>query len=148
MEIRKAVRNDLPSLSKLFNGYRIFYGKNPDYDGAKKFLEERMAENDSEIYVSDEEGELSGFVQLYPLFSSTRMKKFWILNDLFVEADHRGKGISIKLIARAKQLVRETRACGMFLETGKTNDIGNSLYPKTGFQLNETANFYEWEVDT
>ena len=81
---------------------------------------------------------------MYPLFSSTRMKKFWLLNDLFVNSNHRGKGVSIGLIEKAKQLVKETNACGMSLETEKSNLIGNNLYPKTGFELNESCNFYEW----
>jgi len=32
----------------------------------------------------------------------------------------------------------------MYLETDKTNLVGNNLYPKTGFKLNSTTNFYEW----
>ena len=55
----------------------------------------------------------------------------------------RGNGISVALIQKAKTLVVETNACGMYLETDKTNRIGNKLYPKTGFKLNTTANFYE-----
>jgi len=34
----------------------------------------------------------------------------------------------------------------MFLETEKPNLIGNKLYPKTGFELNEGSNFYEWNT--
>ena len=65
------------------------------------------------------EHQLVGFVQLYPLFSSTRMEKLWLLNDLFVDPDYRGKGISKGLINKAKELVEESDACGMFLETEK-----------------------------
>lgn len=72
------------------------------------------------------------------------MKKFWLLNDLFVAEDQRVKGISISLIEKAKELVKETNACGMFLETEKSNAIGNQLYPRAGFKLNETSNYYEW----
>ena len=87
---------------------------------------------------------LVGFVQLYPLFSSTRMKKLWLLNDLFVNPEFRSKGVSVNLIDKSKQLVKETKACGMFLETEKSNFIGNNLYPKTEFKLNEGSNYYEW----
>jgi hypothetical protein len=31
------------------------------------------------------------------------------------------------------------------LETAKTNEIGNSLYGKTGFQLNTEHHFYYWD---
>lgn len=91
------------------------------------------------------EGEMAvGFVQLFPLFSSTRLARYWLLNDLFVHPDQRGKGVSKALIERAKVLSRETNACGMYLETGKDNNIGNKLYPATDFKLMDSVNFYEW----
>jgi len=145
MKVREAVHTDLEKLGSLFNGYRVFYKKESDIEAAKAFLSERLKNKDSEIYVCENEEEsLLGFVQLYPLFSSTRMKKLWLLNDLFVDPASRGKGVSKHLIERAKKLVEESSACGMFLETGKSNFIGNSLYPKTGFELNKGSNFYEW----
>ena len=144
MNYRKATDKDLDQISALFDSYRVFYKKETNLEEAKAFISERINNNDSEIFVAEHESELVGFVQLYPLFSSTRMKKFWLLNDLFVNSEQRGKNISIGLIEKAKQLVKETNACGMYLETEKSNIIGNNLYPKTGFILNESSNFYEW----
>lgn len=144
MNYRKATDKDLDQISVLFDSYRVFYKKETNLEEAKAFISERINNNDSEIFVAEHESELVGFVQLYPLFSSTRMKKFWLLNDLFVNSEQRGKNISIGLIEKAKQLVKETNACGMYLETEKSNIIGNNLYPKTGFILNESSNFYEW----
>ena len=77
-------------------------------------------------------------------FSSTRVSKYWLLNDLFVDIKKRGKGYSKLLIDRSKELVIESKACGMMLETEKSNDIGNMLYPSTGFKKNKLSNFYEW----
>jgi len=48
------------------------------------------------------------------------------------------------LIEKAKNLVEMSDAFGLFLETEKSNLIGNNLYPKAGFKLNEDSNFYEW----
>lgn len=146
MNYRKAENRDLDKVTQLFDQYRLFYGKKTDLKGAKKFLTERVSKNDSEIYIAENpENKILGFVQLYPLFSSTRMRKFWLLNDLFVDPDHRSEGIAIELINKAKELVRSTDACGMYLETEKSNVIGNKLYPKTGFKLNTDCNFYEWD---
>lgn len=145
MKIRKVEKSDLMQLSELFDGYRVFYRKESDIEGATAFLTERLEEKDSEIFVAENDGQkLAGFVQLYPLFSSTRMKKLWLLNDLYVNPEYRGQQVSKMLIERGKQLVKETAACGMFLETEKSNLIGNNLYPKTGFKLNEGSNYYEW----
>ena len=147
MNYRKATSKDLKQLSLLFDGYRIFYRKESDITSAQEFLSERISQNDSVIFVAeDSNGKLLGFTQLYPLFSSTRMQKAWLLNDLFVNPDARGKSVSKGLIKKAKDLARETGAYGFFLETEKTNAIGNKLYPSVGMQLNEGSNYYEWTV--
>ena len=144
MQIREAKLSDLENLSDLFNSYRMFYGKKSDLKVAEEFLRSRIENKDSKIFVCDLNNELSGFVQLYPIFSSTRVSKYWLLNDLFVDIKKRGKGYSKLLIDRSKELVIESKACGMMLETEKSNDIGNMLYPSTGFKKNELCNFYEW----
>ena len=144
MRVREAKLSDLKNLSVLFNSYRMFYGKKSDLKVAKEFLRSRIEKKDSKIFVCDFNNELSGFVQLYPLFSSTRVSKYWLLNDLYVDVNKSGKGFSKFLIERSKELVIESKACGMMLETEKSNDIGNKLYPSTGFKKNELSNFYEW----
>ncbi|MEB8328514.1 GNAT family N-acetyltransferase [Flavobacteriaceae bacterium KMM 6897] len=145
MNYRKAEIKDLDELSVLFDAYRVFYRKKTDVASAKNFLTERILKNDSEIFVAENpEHQLVGFVQLYPLFSSVRMIKLWILNDLFVNYDSRKKGVSLGLIDKAKELVEKSDACGMFLETEKSNLVGNNLYPKAGFEFNKDSNYYQW----
>ncbi len=144
MKIREAKSSDINQLSKLFNSYRMFYGKESNIDISKEFLDSRIINKDSIIYVCEVRNNIIGFVQLYPLFSSTRVSKYWLLNDLFVDVKERGNGYSKLLIERAKKLVIESKACGMMLETEKSNNIGNKLYPITGFKMNELSNFYEW----
>jgi ribosomal protein S18 acetylase RimI-like enzyme len=141
---RKATVTDLAQLAELFDQYRIFYHKDSDIPAAESFLKERIENKDSEIFVAEENGNLVGFVQLYPLFSSTRMKRYWLLNDLYVNQNYRGKGYSKELIENAKELAKSTNASGVLLETGKSNDIGNQLYPACGFELYDSVNFYEW----
>lgn len=141
---RKATIQDLPQLAELFDQYRVFYHKESDISAAENFLKQRIENKDSEIFVAESEGKLTGFVQLYPLFSSTRMKRYWLLNDLYVNKNYRGKGFSKKLIEEAKQLAKSTDASGILLETGKSNDIGNQLYPSCGFEIYDEVNFYEW----
>jgi GNAT superfamily N-acetyltransferase len=72
------------------------------------------------------------------------MKRMWVLNDLFVREVSRGLGISKMLIEKAKDFAKETYACGIQLETAKSNIIGNQLYPSAGFELENDVNFYFW----
>ena len=145
--VRKAKLFDLDELAILFDAYRVFYEQTSDIEASRQFLTERMANDESVVFMSFNTDKVAtGFVQLYPLFSSTRMKRLWLLNDLFVHADHRGHGYAVSLIEKAKELCRATRSCGMYLETAKTNVEGNALYPKVGFTLDEEHNYYSWDV--
>jgi GNAT superfamily N-acetyltransferase len=149
IQVRTCGIEDLDQLAELFDQYRAFYGKPSDIEAGKYFLKERLIHKESVIFVAeDQQNQLVGFTQLYPLFSSTRMKRLWLLNDLFVQEAHRGKGISKQLIERSKELCRQTQGCALSLETAKTNHIGNNLYQSSGFELDADNNYYSWYNDT
>ncbi len=144
MRIFQATSQHIDQVVELFDAYRVWYRKPSDKAAAKAFLLERIYAKESVIFVCENDAkQLVGFTQLYPTFSSTRMQRSWLLNDLFVHSDHRGKGISKALIEKAKDLARSNNASGILLETEKNNDIGNQLYPSVGFEL-EGNNFYFW----
>ncbi len=146
ISIRIVNKNDIGQIALLFDAYRIFYGKKSDFEAAKMFLLERIENKESIIFVAESaENKLVGFVQLYPLFSSTRMKKLLLLNDLYVNEDYRGKGVSVQLINACKAFCRTTNVCGLMLETAKSNIIGNKLYPKANFVLDNEHNYYSWD---
>ena len=145
IKIKKATLKDIESIAPLFDAYRVFYRKKSDLEGASIFIEERISNKESIIYVAFSDGEAIGFTQLYPIFSSTRMKRVWLLNDLYVDKNHRGKGISKMLMEKSKQLAKDTNAAAVILETEKTNDVGNQLYPSAEFTLEDDVNHYYWE---
>lgn len=124
----------------------------PDRLKASAYLKARLDSAEATVFVAeltDTAGvqQLVGFALFYPFFSSMQMQRLYLLNDLFVEAEHRGKGISKLFIARAKQLVLETDAAGFTLETQKSNVIGNHLYTSSSMKMiSEVHNFYEWQV--
>jgi ribosomal protein S18 acetylase RimI-like enzyme len=143
--IREAVIEDIHSLAEIFDQYRIFYEKKSDIDSAKIFLGDRIKLGESKIFISIDDDVITGFVQLYPIFSSTQMKRLWLLNDLFVDPKFRGQGISKKLIEECKGHSVRTNASGLILETAKSNTIGNQLYPSVDFNLDQDHNYYYWE---
>lgn len=143
MTIRRAHKEDVDAIAHLFDAYRVWYRKDTDLTGAKEFLRDRVAYNESVIYLAEENNEVIGFTQLYPIFSSTRMKRMWLLNDLFVIKAQRGNGVGRALIEKAKALSKQTASCGILLETEVSNEVGNHLYPALGFKL-EKNNFYFW----
>lgn len=142
--IKKASLEDLEEVSTLFNLYRIFYRQEADLQGSTNFIKERLLQGESDIFLAILDNKAVGFVQLYKLFHYIKLQKQWLLSDLFVHPDHRGKGLSVALIDRSKKWCEETGACGLMLETEKTNIIGNNLYPKCDFQYDGVHNYYNW----
>lgn len=92
MIIRRAKKKDLDQLAILFDQYRIFYNQQTDIKGARSFLAKRMKRKESVILVAEENKDLIGFTQLFPIFTSVGMQRTWLLNDLFVKEKARGKG--------------------------------------------------------
>jgi GNAT superfamily N-acetyltransferase len=90
-------------------------------------------------------GDALGFVQLYPAFASTRLARSWILNDLFVAENARGRGVSKALMAAAQRLGAETGACEMFLQTARTNAVAQSLYASLGWERDDA--FLVYSID-
>ena len=145
-KIINATIDNLEELSLLFDLYRQFYRQPSNISEAKGFLNERIVNKESVIYISKEEdGNFSGFVQLYPIFTSVGLRRLWLLNDLYVKKEYRKKGIARNLIDQCKNLTLETKASGLLLETSKNNLEGNVLYHTEGFTLVDESNFYFWK---
>lgn len=144
IKIIQASVDNLDELSKLFQSYRIFYKKTPDTEGEKAFLKDRIINQESVVYLAKSGDRFIGFVQLYPVFSSVRMKKLWLLNDLFVDADYRKSGAAKLLIEKSKELAIETKSAGLMLQTAKDNITAQSVYNKTDFVRDEDFYTYYW----
>jgi len=148
IKIVPACLESLDELSKLFQSYRIFYKKEPDTEGEKQFLRERITNKESVIYLAKSGGESEdkfiGFVQLFPMFSSTRITRLWLLNDLYVDENYRKSGAASLLIERSKELARETNYAGLMLQTAKTNTTAQSVYDRNEFVQDDNFYSYYW----
>ena len=134
---RLANSGDLDAVAALFDGYRQFYGKPSDLDGARSFLGARLNAGDSAILVAEQDGEIVGFTQLYPSFTSVGMAPIMILNDLFVSSEHRGSGAARALLGAATEHARKVGAVRLALSTQKDNLTARRLYEKAGWALDE-----------
>lgn len=130
----------------LFDAYRVWYGKTSDLEGARAYLTQRLQEQESMIYMAKEEGIALGFTQLYPLFSSVSMQSMWVLNDLFVTEESRGKQVGTALLATAQAFCKREQAKGLQLETGLDNPA-QRLYERMGWKKDESFLHYFWTND-
>ena len=141
MQIIRVQLEHAELIAPLFDAYRQFYKQSSNLAGAREFVTERLKKDQSVIFLAVEEKDGSprgiGFTQLYPSFSSTNMRRLWILNDLYVSPNARKKGIGEALMERARQWAVETGAEGLSLETAVDNRTAQRLYEKLGYKKDE-----------
>ncbi|GAB2787353.1 GNAT family N-acetyltransferase [Dyella kyungheensis] len=141
--VRQATIHDLDRIAPLFDAYRVFYGQPTDIPRATQFLRERFAHHDSVVLLAtDEEGAGAGFVQLYPIFSSVRTARIYLLNDLFVAAGMRRRGVAATLMREAVDFARAVGASGMTLATAHTNAPAQRLYESLGWTRDDEFREY------
>jgi GNAT superfamily N-acetyltransferase len=109
-------------------------------------LQERLEKSDSTIFVANNDGQIVGFTQLYPSFSSVSMKRIWILNDLFVRETDRNKGVAKLLMNVAADFARETGAIRIILSTQTSNSSAQVLYESLGYTKNEEFDRYQLKL--
>ena len=142
VEIHRATLDELEIVAPLFNQYRMFYEQGSDVDAARNFLEQRLHARESVILLATLDGGAAGFAQLYPMFSSVRLGRVWILNDLFVAPGARRRGVASALLGAAQCFAREAGALRLELETTHDNLAAQTLYRDAGWESHdETLRF-------
>jgi ribosomal protein S18 acetylase RimI-like enzyme len=136
--IRRAGPQDLDTLAVLFDAYRGFYGQPSDVARARDWLRTRMRLGESVVLIAERDGVAAGFTQLYPMYSSVRTARTWILNDLFVADAARRGGVARALLDAAAQYARDDGAAGISLETTRDNAAARALYRAAGWHEDDT----------
>jgi ribosomal protein S18 acetylase RimI-like enzyme len=136
--IRRASAADLDALVPLFDAYRVFYAQPSDPVRARDFLADRLANGESVVLVAERGPSAIGFTQLYPIFSSVRTARTWLLNDLFVAEGARRGGVARALLDAAAAFAREQGAAGVMLETTRDNGPARALYRAAGWNEDES----------
>lgn len=145
-QIIRAGLEHLDSLVPLFDAYRQFYQQPSDPARARSFLQARLRDGQSVVFVALEGEQALGFTQLYPTFSSVWLEPRWILNDLFVAPQGRGRGVGEALLQAALEFARASGAKGMQLETAVDNYPAQRLYERLGWT--RETNFYTYWIST
>lgn len=146
--ISEATIEQINDVALLFDSYRVFYGRESNYDAAKEFIRERFERQDSVILLATQENKPVGYTQLLPSFSSVSMKRVWILNDLFVISEARNQGIAKALIDAAKDYAIATKAARIILATEVTNTVAQRLYETMGYRKFDEFYHYILAIDS
>lgn len=142
----RANASHLDAAALLFDAYRGFYLQPSNLEQSRAFLAERIAGNESAIFLAeDEQRQAVGFVQLYPTFSSIDAHRTWLLSDLFTAPTARGRGVGRLLMNTARDFALETGAKGLVLETATDNFTAQGLYESLGY-VRDTG-YYTYLLD-
>lgn len=144
MKIIKCNEHYLDKLVTLFEEYRLFGGFEPSPKSTKTFLKRLIVNKESVIFIAIDSttDNVMGFVNLYPSYSSLALQRLWILNDLGVSSDFRGKGVSKALILQVQQFAKETNAIRIELKTECTNTTALNLYKSMNFTIDKDNVYY------
>ncbi len=145
IEIQKASVKDAEIIAPMFDAYRMFYKQVSDIDGAIKFIQERLQQDESVIFIAFINDKAVGFIQLYPIFTSVGMQRSWLLNDLFIHPSARSKGVATALLDAAKDFGRSVSSKWLMLQTSSENYSAQALYKKNGWKK-ETDLFYRFDL--
>ena len=147
MRILRATKEYIAEVSRLFDLYRQFYECEPDIGLATSFINERINNDESIIFIAIDDGDQAkGFVQLYPSFCSVDAIKIYILYDLFVDTEYRKSGIGEELMNRASEYAKDNQAHRVDLLTAFDNKAGQHLYEKLGYKI-VSEEFHAYSLD-
>jgi ribosomal protein S18 acetylase RimI-like enzyme len=151
MEVKRINSHEASLVTDLFDKYRMFYKQPSDITLAQNFIQDRLENNESIIFVAvvknDDNETPVGFTQLYPDYSSVRAIRNWILNDLYVDTGFRKQGIGETLIKSAMEFAKKEGAKYLELSTAVDNYTAQSLYTAIGFEKQEPdKNFISYRI--
>lgn len=145
--IRTSKQEDNSQLLEIMNQYIVDFYKRPkpaeeELRGLIQFLHD--SPSSGKQFVAEKDGKLLGFATLYFTFSTLRVKRSAILNDLFIVPEARGQKLGEKLFQACLSYTRDNDFTHMTWETARDNVAAQSLYEKMGGQLSEWL-VYEME---
>ena len=150
--IRKAVLNDIPSISLLYREqFKEMAELIPDFikigDQSKEFLENTISNENSDILVCEIDDIIIGFILLQakqrPDSSFIVPGKYCYIMDLIVTEKYRNNGFGTELMNSAKIWAKE-KDCGFInLEVLTNNPKAIALYEKLGF-IPKAQEMYCW----
>lgn len=140
--VRTATLSDIDRVAPLFDAYRGFYGQTSDLPRSRDWLQQRLSHNEATMLWAECDDTAVGFTLLYPSWSSVSTGPVLVLNDLYVEASARRRGVALALLRAAEEHGRSQGVLRLSLETARDNHAAQALYGRAGWTADATQWFH------
>lgn len=140
--VSRAGLQELGELLPLVEGYRSFC-KRAASDRTERYLRDRIVNDEAIVFIARQDGSPMAFTLIYPTFSTTALAPIWLLSDLFVTEQARGRGVASALMEEVERAAREAGAARIWLRTGHDNAAAQALYEGRGWVRNDVLRRYD-----
>jgi phosphinothricin acetyltransferase len=150
MNVREAIKADLPRLLAIYNDIILHTTAVYDYEPHTPEMREQWFETKKQqgfpVFVAEEEGSILGFSSIGP-FRAWAAYKYSVENYVYVATEMRGKGIGKLLIPPLVEAAKELRLHTIIASVDATNEASLKLHKRFGFE--EVAHFRQvgWKFE-
>ncbi len=126
---------DLPALLPLLRAYCDFYQAAPSDQALLELTRALLADPQREgvqLLARDDAGRAVGFATLYWTWQTLAATRVGVMNDLFVAAEARGRGVAEALIAACLERCRAHGATRLVWQTARDNGRAQAVYERIG----------------
>jgi GNAT superfamily N-acetyltransferase len=89
------------------------------------------------VWMIERDGRTAGYAVLTLGYSLEFGGRFAVLDELFIQEEHRGTGAGRQALARIAEICRGWGLEAVRLEVGRTNVVAQKLYRKAGFESHD-----------
>jgi GNAT superfamily N-acetyltransferase len=146
ISVRQASILDLSKIVPVFDSYREYFKQERNPTEVEKFLFDKFEHLESVIFIAEQNSEVIGFAQLYPIFSSLTLERVWLLNDFFICEDYRNKVVGKQLFEKVKEFTLLTKSKGIELTVEHINEKAWQFWESQGFILDEEFRNYFYRL--
>jgi ribosomal protein S18 acetylase RimI-like enzyme len=135
MRIAPVTEADLPDLLPLMRAYCDFYRVAPSDDDLLAMSRALIADHEHEgvqLLARDSSGAAVGFATVFWSWQTLDAGRAGVMNDLYVVAEARGRGIGRALIEECRGRCRERGAKVLVWDTAPDNHTAQALYRSLG----------------
>jgi GNAT superfamily N-acetyltransferase len=142
VHVSPVAAGDLADLLPLMRAYCTFYESDPTDDDllamSRAFLDEGAGGTGgaagTQLLARDEAGRALGHATVLWSWDTTLAQPLAVMEDLFVVADARGRGVGARLIEACRQLAADRGMAWLAWETAPDNETAQRLYDGLGAQ--------------